>query len=151
MADALRTIIAALEKRNPRLDRGSARVLAMEVLRLADEAEAYGEDLTQARLRVVGGIKPTGALGALLRDIRDQAGLSQAEAAELFGCSLSKISRVELGEVSVSVSDVRSFIQIYRITDRQLIEDLFHMASGHFKDMKAERSQAAHFLRRRRP
>jgi transcriptional regulator with XRE-family HTH domain len=72
----------------------------------------------------VGG-KPTvrsRRVGAELRRLREAAGVTTAQAAELLSCSPAKISRIENGIVSVRVVDLRLLL------DRYADQDLEHRA-----------------------
>jgi transcriptional regulator with XRE-family HTH domain len=66
----------------------------------------------------------------MLRRAREDAGLTQREAAERVEWSQSKLIRVETGTVSVSVSDLRALMQVYGITDSAVVEDLEAAARG---------------------
>ncbi|WP_314224705.1 helix-turn-helix domain-containing protein [Streptomyces zaehneri] len=59
-----------------------------------------------------------------LREAREAVGLTQREAAERVEWSQSKLIRVETGAVSVSVSDLRALMEVYRITDRAVTAEL---------------------------
>ncbi|MER7489502.1 helix-turn-helix transcriptional regulator [Streptomyces sp. NPDC126497] len=65
-----------------------------------------------------------------LRGAREDAGLTQREAAERVEWSLSKLVRVENGTVSVSVTDLRALVQVYGITDPAVVEELEAAARG---------------------
>jgi len=60
---------------------------------------------------------------ALRRD-RQGTGLSQGEVARNLGWSLSKMQRIETGEVTVSGSDLRALLDMYGVTDRDQIDRL---------------------------
>ena len=69
----------------------------------------------------VGG-KPTvrsRRVGAELRRLRDAAGVTTAQAADLLNCSPAKISRIENGIVSVRVVDLRLLLDRYGLDDRE--------------------------------
>ncbi|BCJ40378.1 hypothetical protein GCM10010168_32380 [Actinoplanes ianthinogenes] len=59
-----------------------------------------------------------------LRAARDHAGLSQAEVAQRLGWSLSKLQRVELGEVTVTPTDLRAALTLYAVTDEKRVSAL---------------------------
>ncbi|KAB1139192.1 helix-turn-helix domain-containing protein [Streptomyces luteolifulvus] len=65
-----------------------------------------------------------------LRHAREQAGLSQREAAEHVEWSQSKLIRVETGTVSVSVTDLRALLSLYDITDPAQVHELEEAARG---------------------
>jgi transcriptional regulator with XRE-family HTH domain len=52
-----------------------------------------------------------------LRKAREKAGLSQGAVAERLSWSLSKLQRIEGGEVAVSATDARALLQIYELAD----------------------------------
>lgn len=56
-------------------------------------------------------------LGIALRRYREAAGLDQAAAAEAIMKSISKVSRAESGQVSVSGLEVRTLLDCYKVTD----------------------------------
>ncbi|MFF9601928.1 helix-turn-helix domain-containing protein [Streptomyces sp. NPDC014684] len=65
-----------------------------------------------------------------LRKAREGAGLSQREAAEQIEWSQSKLIRVETGTVSVSVTDLRALLGLYRIDDPDRVHELEEAARG---------------------
>ncbi|MFJ2239404.1 helix-turn-helix domain-containing protein [Streptomyces sp. NPDC087859] len=65
-----------------------------------------------------------------LRQARERVGLTQREAAEQVEWSQSKLIRVETGTVSVSVSDLRALVTLYRITDPAEVHELEQAARG---------------------
>ena len=63
---------------------------------------------------------PTGRrrrLGAELRRLREEAGLTIDRVAEALECSPSKVSRIETGQVSATPRDVRDMLELYRVDD----------------------------------
>src|SRR4029434_1974633 len=65
---------------------------------------------------------PTGRrrrLGAELRRLREEAGLTIDRVAEALECSQSKVSRIETGQVSATPRDVRDMLELYRVHDAQ--------------------------------
>jgi transcriptional regulator with XRE-family HTH domain len=65
---------------------------------------------------------PTGRrrrLGAELRRLREDAGLTIDRVAEALECSQSKVSRIETGQVSATPRDVRDMLALYRVSDAQ--------------------------------
>ncbi|GAA2876675.1 transcriptional regulator [Actinoplanes cyaneus] len=61
-----------------------------------------------------------------LRAAREASGQSQAAVAGALGWSMSKLQRIELGEVTVSPDDLRVMLEHYRIPDEEwadLVED----------------------------
>jgi transcriptional regulator with XRE-family HTH domain len=59
-----------------------------------------------------------------LRRFRDATPLSQGDVAKKLGWSLSKVQRIEGGEVGVSVTDLRALLDIYGVTDQAQIDRL---------------------------
>jgi transcriptional regulator with XRE-family HTH domain len=59
-----------------------------------------------------------------LRRARDGGGLSQSEVADRLGWSLSKIQRIELGDVAVSVTDLRALTDLYGGFPADVVENL---------------------------
>ncbi|MGV9561790.1 helix-turn-helix domain-containing protein [Streptomyces sp. NPDC003480] len=87
-----------------------------------------------------------------LRKAREGAGLTQREAADALEWSLSKLIRLEAGTVSLSVTDLRALLQLYHVTDAELVAELEGAARGSkgpswwapYNDMV--RPQFAHYL-----
>ncbi|WP_037672573.1 helix-turn-helix transcriptional regulator [Streptomyces griseus] len=69
-------------------------------------------------------------LGAELRALRAQSGLTSGEAARLVGWHQSKVSRVETGTSGVKPADVRLLLDAYGVTDRQLRELMLALAGS---------------------
>ncbi|WP_369192695.1 helix-turn-helix domain-containing protein [Streptomyces sp. R08] len=65
-----------------------------------------------------------------LRRAREISALTQREAAEMLDWSLSKIIRIETGTVSVSVTDLRALLQLYKVQDPNLVTPLEQAARG---------------------
>jgi transcriptional regulator with XRE-family HTH domain len=66
-----------------------------------------------------------------LRRAREEAGLSQREAAETLEWSLSKLIRIEGGTVSISVTDIRAVLQLYGVAeDSAMYATLVEAARG---------------------
>src|SRR5215216_4464185 len=61
-------------------------------------------------------------LGAELRALRAQSGLTSGEAARLVGWHQSKVSRIETGTSGVKPDDVRLLLDVYGVADAQLRE-----------------------------
>jgi transcriptional regulator with XRE-family HTH domain len=59
-----------------------------------------------------------------LRKFRDATPLSQGDVAKKLGWSLSKMQRIEAGEVGVSVTDLHALLEIYGINDPGAIDRL---------------------------
>jgi transcriptional regulator with XRE-family HTH domain len=63
-----------------------------------------------------------------LRHMRELLKYTQKDVADAMDWSLSKVVRIESGTVAISISDLRSLLQHYRITDADEIERLVEMA-----------------------
>lgn len=59
-----------------------------------------------------------------LRDARTTAGRTQLEAAAALDWSLSKVIRIEAGNVGVSTTDLLALLTYYGVTDQDLIDSL---------------------------
>ncbi|WP_018634539.1 helix-turn-helix domain-containing protein [Parafrankia elaeagni] len=66
-------------------------------------------------------------LGAELRRLREQAGLSADDAARHLECSPSKISRVETGRTPARIRDVRDLLELYGLHDTPERETLLDL------------------------
>ncbi|MFJ8633375.1 helix-turn-helix domain-containing protein [Streptomyces sp. NPDC093568] len=73
-----------------------------------------------------------------LRKARVSAGLTQRQVAKQMEWSPSKLLRIESGEVSISVNDLRPLLTTYGISDRRRIEGLLDLARGSRKMPFAE-------------
>ncbi|WP_255953017.1 helix-turn-helix domain-containing protein [Streptomyces odontomachi] len=77
-------------------------------------------------------VKPSTVLGRQLGDelkrLREAAGVSMAEAAEVLECTRAKISRMENGHVPVRAPDLSALMSSYRIEDRETRERLSALA-----------------------
>ncbi|CAM5562372.1 helix-turn-helix domain-containing protein [Streptomyces purpurascens] len=67
-------------------------------------------------------------LGAELRRLRQDSGLTSTEAAVRLMVSQPKISLLENGRRAISPRDVRDLCAIYAVTDQQVIDSLMRMA-----------------------
>src|SRR4051812_39929570 len=63
-----------------------------------------------------------------LRALRDQADLSVSPVASTMEGSVSKLPRIEKGEVSIRPLEVRALLSHYGITDEQVFSDLSRLA-----------------------
>jgi transcriptional regulator with XRE-family HTH domain len=59
-----------------------------------------------------------------LRNAREAMGLTQGKVAEALEWSLSKVNRIESGEVTVSNTDVKALLALFDVTDVQQVESL---------------------------
>ncbi|WP_406299679.1 helix-turn-helix domain-containing protein [Embleya sp. NBC_00888] len=69
-------------------------------------------------------------LGAQLRRLRDESGVSADAAAACLECSRAKISRMETGHVPVRTRDVRDLLDLYGVDDETLRSHLEGLAKG---------------------
>jgi transcriptional regulator with XRE-family HTH domain len=67
-------------------------------------------------------------LRAELRNARDAVGLKQAEVARSMDWSLSKLMRIERGEVSVSTNDLKALLSHYGVKDKGKVNGLLELA-----------------------
>ncbi|MGX4692975.1 helix-turn-helix domain-containing protein [Streptomyces sp. JNUCC 63] len=65
-----------------------------------------------------------------LRKARENAGMTQRDAAKALEWSLSKLIRIEAGTVSLGVTDLRALLQLYEVTDPGLVAELEDAARG---------------------
>jgi transcriptional regulator with XRE-family HTH domain len=63
-----------------------------------------------------------------LRSLRDDRGLTQAAVADALGWSLSKLVRIELGEVTISRTDVMALLSHYGVDDGATVHPLLDLA-----------------------
>ncbi|WP_028647594.1 helix-turn-helix transcriptional regulator [Nocardiopsis sp. CNT312] len=56
-------------------------------------------------------------LGRALQQLRDEAGMSGAEVAELMGFGAAKLSKIERGQTSVSKADLHLFFQVLNVSE----------------------------------
>jgi transcriptional regulator with XRE-family HTH domain len=59
-----------------------------------------------------------------LRKAREAVGMTQRQAAEALEWSLSKVIRIEAGINSISVTDLKAMLQLYKISDDRIIDSL---------------------------
>lgn len=69
-------------------------------------------------------------LGAELRRLREQAGLTATKAGEIMGVTQSRVSSVETGIYAVGAERVRAMARTYQCGDRAFIEALTHLTGG---------------------
>lgn len=66
-------------------------------------------------------------LGIELRKLRERAGLSATQAAQMLGLTQSRVSNIEIGRLGVSAERVRTFAQAYGCSDCKLVDALTDM------------------------
>jgi transcriptional regulator with XRE-family HTH domain len=79
-------------------------------------SQAKGPTVARRRLRIA------------LRSAREEAGLTQEQAAELLEWSLSKVIRIEAGTVGISATDLRATLQLYNVTNPVEVHRLLGLA-----------------------
>lgn len=70
---------------------------------------------------------PRWRLGEQLSSLRDKVGVSQAQIAERLGCSVSKIQKIEAGEVSVVKAELEAMLNTYQVADERVREELLEL------------------------
>jgi transcriptional regulator with XRE-family HTH domain len=63
-----------------------------------------------------------------LREAREKKDLTQSQVAEAMEWSLSKVMRIESGEVTIAPNDLRFLLAYLGITDRARVDELLHYA-----------------------
>ncbi|HLT10946.1 MAG TPA: helix-turn-helix transcriptional regulator [Micromonosporaceae bacterium] len=59
-----------------------------------------------------------------LRKAREAKGLTQGQVAESLYWSLSKVNRIEAGDVTVSTTDLKALLDLYNVTDEAVVRQL---------------------------
>ncbi|WP_213453413.1 helix-turn-helix domain-containing protein [Rhizomonospora bruguierae] len=67
-------------------------------------------------------------LRTALRRAREAANLKQEAVAAAMDWSLSKLIRIEAGSVSISTNDVKALLQLYKVADQRLVDELVGLA-----------------------
>jgi transcriptional regulator with XRE-family HTH domain len=67
-------------------------------------------------------------LAEYLRQEREQAGLSQGQAAQGVAWSVSKLQRIETGVVGISATDTSALLGLYGISDAETVDRLVRLA-----------------------
>src|SRR6201996_3785408 len=68
-------------------------------------------------------------LGALLRALRNERGLTVDQVATALLCSPSKVSRMETGQRGATARDVRDLCDLYQLTDPAQLDRLAQLAT----------------------
>jgi transcriptional regulator with XRE-family HTH domain len=74
--------------------------------------------------KAIGPTIPRWQLGEQLTRMRDEAGMSQSAIAEQLGCSVSKIQKIEAGDVGVVRAELNVMLDAYGVTDLTLRDEL---------------------------
>lgn len=67
-------------------------------------------------------------LGARLRRLRRQCGMSRTSAARLLGMASSRLTQIELGRTALSERDLTPSLDLYGVTDARVRESLLNLA-----------------------
>jgi hypothetical protein len=92
-------------------------ISAHDILAATQAGQQHGKGVGEVTTRT-----PTGRrrrLGAELRRLREETGMTIDRVAEALECSQSKVSRIETGQVSATPRDVRDMLALYRVDDAQ--------------------------------
>ncbi|MFC4069744.1 helix-turn-helix domain-containing protein [Actinoplanes subglobosus] len=65
-----------------------------------------------------------------LRELRESSELSPATVAELTGWSLSKLNRIESGDVTVQPLEVRALLRFYGVEDKNVVDTLARLSQA---------------------
>lgn len=113
---------------------------AVPPARSATGSSSTSRDL-RAPGRAPGATTPGGSpvrnlvLGSQLRQLRERAMVTRAEAGDKIRCSPSKLSRMENGRVALKVRDVSDLLDLYGVTDEEERTSLLNLAGrGRGKD-----------------
>ena len=91
----------------------------LHLVDLLKDLMAEGDSPTVARRRV----------RMALREAREAAGYTQLEVAEQMEWSLSKMIRIENGDVSIAPNDLRPLLELLNVNDRAAITNLLDAAT----------------------
>lgn len=70
-------------------------------------------------------------MGALLRRARKDKGLKLWQVAEQLGRSITWVQRIEKGQRDVSVGELLSFAQLYKVSSNDLLQEVEALAAQH--------------------
>lgn len=70
---------------------------------------------------------PRWQLGEQLSRLRDRAGVSQTQIADRLGCSISKIQKIEAGEVGVVRAELEAMLAAYQVDDERMQGELLEL------------------------
>jgi transcriptional regulator with XRE-family HTH domain len=59
-----------------------------------------------------------------LRELREERGMTQGEVAKRLEWSLSKVNRIELGEIRISSTDLQAVLRLFEVTDEVVADTL---------------------------
>ncbi len=78
--------------------------------------------------RPIGPTIPRWQLGEQLTHLRESAGRTQAEVAETLGCSVSKVQKIEAGDVGVVRGELLLMLDLYGVSDEGLRDELTELS-----------------------
>jgi len=81
-------------------------------------------------------------LTKLLREVREQRGLSQVELAERLGNTQTFVSKVERGERRLDVVELIEFCEAMEVPVDQWLKDYLKRRTAELKDLPAKRKTA---------
>ena len=110
----------------PQLTRRACAHLAREVTKLIRQGLEQNWNLEEMTLSARG--KRSSPFRAKLVELRGKRNLTQGEVAQKADWSLSKMLRIEGGEVGVSQVDMAFLIRLYEVTDPRLAAWLYEEA-----------------------
>ena len=96
----------------------------------------------------IGPTIPRWQLGEQLARLRDEADLSQADMAKSLGCSVSKIQKIEAGDVGIVRSELLAMLDAYGAMDDPLRAELLELQR---LGVARDHGQAAAGMADRRP
>jgi transcriptional regulator with XRE-family HTH domain len=76
---------------------------------------------------MIGPTIPRWQLGESLAHLRDAANLSQNDIATALGCSVSKVQKIEAGDVGVVRAELMLMLDTYRVADQELRNELLQL------------------------
>jgi|SRR6266568_5115675 len=77
--------------------------------------------------RPIGPTIPRWQLGEQLSRLREEAKITQSTAADTLGCSLSKIQKIEAGDVGIVRAELAALLDLYHVTDQHMRDQLLEL------------------------
>jgi transcriptional regulator with XRE-family HTH domain len=75
----------------------------------------------------IGPTIPRWQLGEQLARMRDAAGVSQAQTADRLGCSVSKVQKIEAGDVGIVRAELLLMLDVYGVSDAEVRDSLLEL------------------------
>lgn len=116
-------IAQAIQAEYPALSPADCEALSKELSKVIRRGMAGGWDLSSLQLNARGGKQ-----NRPLYRLRVRAGLTPAQVAQACCWSISKLNRLEAGEVSASPTDLRFLIGLYQVKDPNDIAEVMKQA-----------------------